>query len=453
VANPSLGDFLLAWEQQHPEDVLRLADDTSVDYVPTALALALEARGRYPVIVVERPRGFDVPLVANVFASWDRVAGVLGVARADFNQAWLAAEARAMPPVIVEAGPVHELVQIGEQVDLTELPLPIHFEGDGGRYISAGILVANDPDTGIRNLSFQRLQLKGPRRLGPSLHSRGHLWDYFLRQEARGQPLEVAVVVGAHPAFEMAATARVGIDVDEYDIAGGILGQPAELVKCATIDVDVPATAELVIEGRILPFAREPEGPFGEFPGYSTSRSTENVFEVTALTRRRRPYFLDVVPGDSSDHLVLCRLFREPHLFQRLKAVVPGLKALHLPKSGTTFHCFFSMKKTAEGQPRSAMMLLFGLEPNIKLAVAVDEDIDVYDSEQVLWAMATRFQADRDLFTVPRTFCNRLDPSSEDGLSCRMGVDATAPLVWDATRLTLPDHALAAARELAARLG
>jgi 2,5-furandicarboxylate decarboxylase 1 len=439
VANPSLRLFLDRWRIEHPGDVVQLDDDTDIDCL-TALALELEHRQRSPVLMIDRPRGFDMAVVTNLFSSWDRIAGVLGVSRAEFNDAWLQAEARATKPVQVHDGPVHDVVLRGDDVDVAALPIPRHFATDGGRYISGGILVANDPDTGARNLSFQRMQLKGPRKLGVSLHSRGHIWDYLRRAEARDEPLEVAVVIGAHPAFLMAATCRLGIDVDEYDVAGGLLGEPVELVQARTIGVDVPAEAELVIEGRILPNVREPEGPFGEFPGYSSHRSTENVFEVTAITRRTDPIFLDVVPGNSSDHLYLATLFREPHLFRRVSEVVPTLRALHLPKSGTTFHCYLSMKKTAEGMPRSAMLLLFGMEPNIKLVIACDEDIDVHDTEQVMWALATRFQADTDLFVVPSVFCNELDPSARDGMSTRLGIDATTPAYWRANRCEVDDE-------------
>jgi 2,5-furandicarboxylate decarboxylase 1 len=431
--------------------VVRLDDGTDVDSL-TAIALELERRRRAPVLVVDKPAGYGMPVVTNLFASWDRVAGVLGVARPDFNAAWLRAEANPVKPVTVDGGPVQDVVLRGADADARALPIPLHFASDGGRYVSAGILVANDPDTGVRNLSFQRMQLKGPNRFGVSLHSRGHIWDYLRRAEARGEPLEVAVVVGAHPAVLMAATCRLGIDVDEYDIAGGLLGEPLELVRAATIGVDVPAQAEIVIEGRILPGVREPEGPFGEFPGYSSHRSTENVFEVTAITHRRDPIFLDVVPGNSSDHLTLATLFREPHLFERLREVVPNLKALHLPKSGTTFHCYISMAKTAEGQARQAMLLLFGMEPNIKLVVACDQDIDVHDPEQVLWAIATRVQADSDTFVVPSVFCNELDPSARDGMSTRMGIDATTPSYWKADRCVLDPETRRRATRLVDRI-
>ena len=422
---PSLADFL---KQLDPNEVLEIVEPTDLDYLPTALVLEMEKRQRAPVIWLEQPKGFDMPVVSNLFADRGRIARMAGVAPGQFNAAWLKAD-----------------------VDAGRLPISRHFTQDAGRYISSGILVCKDPDTGVRNLSFQRLQLKAADRFGASLHSRGHIWDHLMRREARGENLEVAVVIGAHPAIYLAAGAKVAMEVDEYDLAGALLGQPVDLVRCRTIDVEVPAEAEIVLEGEILANVHEAEGPFGEYTGYSTSRSTQNVFVVKAITRRAKPLYLDLIPGYSTEHLLLARVAKEPHVFERLKEMVPTLRALNYPKSGTHFHAYLSMKKTAEGQARHALMLLFGLDPYVKLAVALDEDIDVFNEQEVLWALATRFQADTDMFVVPKVFCNRLDPSSVDGMSAKLGLDATAPLSWDVERTTLPAEAVEAARALIAR--
>lgn len=431
-----------------PEDeILHLTEPLDLDYIPTALVLELERRKKFPVISIEQPVGFDIPVVANIFADRSRIARIAGASSpAGFNDAWLRAESNPIPPKIVASGPVQEVVITGDEVDVGALPICRHFEQDAGRYIGSGILVCKDPDTGVRNLSYQRLQMKSSNRFGASLHSRGHIWDHLLRCEARGQNLEVAVVLGAHPAIHIAAAAKVAMEVDEFDIAGAMLNEPVELVKCKTIDVEVPANAEIVLEGEILAGTHEDEGPFGEYTGYSTHRSTRNVYVVKAITRRARPIFLDIIPGYSTEHLLLGRVAKEAHVFHRLKEVVPGVKALNYPKSGTHFHAYVALDKTAEGQARHALMLLFGLDSYVKLAVAVDDDIDIYSEEEVLWAIATRFQADTDLFVVPKVFCNRLDPSSVNGMSAKLGIDATAPLEnWEVERTSHPAAVLEAA--------
>ena len=427
-------------------DLLRIDTLDDLDFAKTALVLELDARKRYPVVRFDPPGG-GVPVVANLFADRGRIAQMAGTTRSEFNATWSHALEHRLEAVIVDAGPCQEVVQLGANVDVRDLPITRHFEGDAGRYISSGILVCKDPDTGVRNLSFQRLQLKGPDRFGASLHSRGHIWEHLQRCEARGKNLEVAVVIGCHPAIYLAGAAKVAMDVDELSIAGALLKRPVELVRCKTIDVEVPTEAEYVLEGEILAGTQEDEGPFGEYTGYSTYRSTRNVFVVKAVTRREKPIFLDIVPGMTNDHLLLGRSAKEAHVFGRLKEMVPNLVALNYPKSGTHFHAYLSLKKSAEGQARHALMLLLGLDNYIKFAVAVDADVDVYNDDEVLWAMATRFQADTDMFMVPKVFCNRLDPSSVDGMSAKLAIDATAPLAWDVKRTALPAGAVDWARD------
>jgi UbiD family decarboxylase len=428
-------------------EILTVRDEVDPDYFKTALALECDARQRDPVIRFERPAGFDAPIVTNLFADRARIARMAGTTRERFNETFARALNALVPATVVQDGPIHEVVQVGDAVDVRTLPISRHFEGDAGRYISSGILVCKDPDTGVRNLSFQRLQLKGPDRFGASLHSRGHIWEHLQRCQARGKNLEVAVVIGCHPAVYLAGAAKVAMEVDEFEVAGALLGKPVELVRCKTIDVEVPAQAEYVLEGEILADVHEDEGPFGEYTGYSTSRSTRNVFVVKAITRRARPIYLDIVPGYSNEHLLLGRSAKEAFVFSRLKELVPNLVALNYPKSGTHFHAYLSLKKSAEGQARHAMMLLLGLDNYLKLVVAVDDDVDVYREDEVLWAMATRFQADTDMFMVPKVFCNRLDPSSVDGMSAKLAIDATAPLQAEAVRHNLPAEAVAWARQ------
>jgi 2,5-furandicarboxylate decarboxylase 1 len=212
--------------------------------------------------------------------------------------------------------------------------------------------------------------------------------------------------------------------------------------------VEVPAHAEIVLEGEILSDVHEDEGPYGEYTGYATERSTRNVLLVKAITSRAQPIYHDIIPGYSAEHLLLGRAAKEAHVYMRLKEMVPSLRALNFPKSGTHFHAYLSMQKLAEGQPRHALMLLLGLDPYLKLVVAVDEDVNVFDEAEVLWALATRFQADTDMFMVPNVFCNRLDPSSREGVSAKLALDATAPLVWDVERAVVPHDAAHRAAEL-----
>src|ERR1700691_3091042 len=271
-------------ESLSAEDIIRISDPIDIDHNPTALVLELENRRQTPVVMIDRPIGFDMPVVTNLFASRDRIARMVGAEPGGFNEAWVKGLANLLPARIVDHGAVQEVVRTGSEVDAAALPISRHFEKDAGRYIGSGILVCKDPDTGTRNLSYQRLQLKGPKKFGASLHSRGHIWEHLQRCEARGRNLEVAIVIGVHPAINVAAAAKVAMEIDEFEIAGALLGQPIELVKCKTIDIEVPAQAEIVIEGEILAGEHEEEGHFGEYTGYSTFCLTK-----TSLFVKRTP--------------------------------------------------------------------------------------------------------------------------------------------------------------------
>jgi UbiD family decarboxylase len=300
------------------------------------------------------------------------------------------------------------------------------------------------------------MQIKGRNRLGTSLHSRRHLWSYQQKAEERGEPLEVAVVIGCHPLFYLGSGLWKGpIQLDEFEIAGSFFGEPMEIVRCQTVDLEVPAHAECVLEGRILPGVREPEGPFAEFTGYASRASTRHVMEVTAVLHRRDALFQDIVSGNSAEHTGLLRVPGECRMYQALKETVPSVRAVSYPPSGACrLHCYVSMKKTAEGQAKNAIFAAMGEDLSLKLVLVVDDDVDVYNEEEVLWAVATRMQADRGLFVVPHSMGAILDPSSRQGLTAKVGIDATAPLEgWTAERCTIPEETLRTVRESLKGLG
>jgi 2,5-furandicarboxylate decarboxylase 1 len=448
----NLRTFLDELEAKSPDEVWRISHEVDRDFEIAALVMELEKRGQAPVLWFERVRGSRFPLVTNIFADRRRYARALGVPMESLHAEWLARNERRVAPVLRETGPIRDVVRTGADVDLATLPIIVHFAEDAGPYITNGIVVAKDPDTGVRNASFHRMQLRGKNRLGTSLHSRRHLWDYQRRAEERGEAVPVAVVIGAHPLFHFGAgLSKVPIDVDEYEVAGGFFGDPLEIVPGVTVPVEAPAEAEIVLEGRILPGVREPEGPFAEFTGYASERSTEHVIEVSAILHRRDALYQDIVGGISDEHTMLLAVPQEARLLRVLRAQFPTVKAVSYPKSGTCrLHCYIAMKPTAEGQAKNAAMAAFGDDLSLKLVVVVDDDVDVSNEQEVLWAMATRMQADRDLFMIPNAMGAILDPSTRAGTTAKVGIDATRPLTGYPRRHTLPADALAKAAALIA---
>jgi UbiD family decarboxylase len=455
TVNQGLRAFLSDLEAKTPDDVVRVREEVEGDYDIAAIIDGLERQGRHPVLWFERVRGARMPLVTNVFADRRRYAAALGVPVDALHAEWVARGERRIAPRIARTGPVKDVVMQGDQVDLGRLPIIRHFAEDAGPYVTNGIVVAKDPDTGVRNASFHRMQLRSRNRLGTSLHSRRHLWDYARRADERGEPLSVAVVIGAHPLFHFGAGLWKGpIDVDEYDAAGGFFGEPLEIVEGVTVPVESPAHAEIVLEGRILPGVREPEGPFAEFTGYASERSTQHVFEVTAILRRKDAVYHDVAAGISAEHTELLAVPQEARMLRVLRANFPTVKAVSFPHSGTCrLHCYISMKVAAEGQAKNAALAALGDDLALKLVVVVDEDVDVYREQEVLWAIATRMQADRDVTIIANAMGAILDPSTRAGTTAKMVIDATRPVGGFARRHTLPEDAVARAADLIARLG
>jgi UbiD family decarboxylase len=442
-----LGGFLASCEAGSHTEVLRISEQVPIEYVVNQTVFELENRRQYPVLVFEDVENYGMPVVTNVFATRERIARSVGVEESEFYEAWTDRTDELGDIERRSDGPVKSTVEVDEP-DLTRFPAPLHFEGDGGRYITAGIVVAKHPETGVGNLSFARIQLKEPAKAGISIHSRGDLWEYVRQAEEMDVTVDVAVIVGAHPSVYVGASSNQGIDVDEYRVVSAIRQEPLEVVPCETVDLVVPSAAEIVVEGTIDPHESEPEGPFGEYTGVMSGRSSNNVLRVSAITRRDQPRFLSITPGRSSEHLQLGRAPKEPTIYRKIKDENPCLESMHFPSTSTHYHCFLSIDKTQPGQPQQTILSALGAWRYIKLAIVVDTDVDVTSVRDVLWAVATRVQAEEDVFVVPRATANPLDPSSMDGQTDKMGIDATADPDSDAERLTVPEESERLVREL-----
>ena len=445
-----LRSFLGLVEKKHPDQILRVKKQVSPTFEATALVLEAEKLASCPVVLFEKVEGSDFPIVSNLLAHRPRLALALGVPGERLVKEYSRRLKCSVPPVIKDDAPFQENTLVGEEVDLNRLPILTHFEQDGGPYLTAALVVARDPYSGVGTIGYHRMQLKGSRKMGISLHSRRRMFEYFRRAEEQDRPLDVAICVGVHPLISLGALSLPAADVDKFDILGGLLGEPVQLVPCRTVDLHVPRSSEIVIEGRILNRVREKEGPFGEFTGYASTRGTENVFETTALLYRRDALYQDINSGNSMEHCRCLSLPREVEFTNVLGKTIPNLKAVHVPvRSGIgSFHCYVSLRKTAEGQGKQAIFSVLGADHYVKLVIVVDEDIDVFDEEQVLWAVATRMQADRDVFIVDGAMGTLLDPSATDAITAKMGIDATKPLGDFASTLSLSDESIQRAREL-----
>lgn len=417
--------YLAAYRAAHPEDVLSVAGPVSDDQDATALVFALAERGRAPIVELKSVSGIGTEVVTNIFGSRQRIARMFGTDEPGLHAAYQAAAQRGTEPVEVANAPVLEEV-ITDNIDLSTLPMIKHFATDRAKYITSGIIIGEHPETGAGNLSYHRAMINSPDTLATSLHSRGHLWRLLNMAKEAGRPMPVAMVIGAHPLFMIAASARLAFGEDERVVAGGLLGAPLEVVRTPKYGIRVPAHAEIVLEGILDPSAHVEEGPFGEFTGYSSDRSTNNLFKVETILRRRQPILVSVTGGASAEHLNLGRVPREAEMVEKLKARFPAVTAVHYPASGTHFHAYVALNQSRVGEARQVMLGLLGWDQYLKTVIAVDADVDVTRDSEVLWALSTHFQPHRDVMILDNLPGNALDPSASGiGTTSRMGLDAT----------------------------
>ena len=374
-----------------------------------------------------KPGDHAIPVVSGLVSDRGWMAEAMGVEPAEMLARFQDAASHPTPWQEVKSAQAQEVVHRAP-LDLAKLlPLPTHNEHDGGPYIAAGIMIVRNPKTGKQNVSIHRCQLTWPNRLGVLVLPR-HTFAFHRMAEEAGQPLDAAIVIGVDPLTLLASQAIVPIDHDELEIAGALQGRPLPVVKCLTSDIRVPAEAEIVIEGRFLPGVREPEGPFGEFPQTYGTRSNREVMEVVAVTHRRDAIFHTMV-GGGLEHLLLGAIPKEATLLIHLRRNFTNVLDVHLSPGGTMrFHLFVKIKKNQEGQGKNVILGAFAGSFDLKHVIVVDEDVDIHNPTEVEWAVATRFQADRDLVIVPESQGSKLDPSNRDGVGAKMGLDATKPL-------------------------
>ena len=425
--------FLSQYEETFPEEIIHIDREVSARYQVTALTTHLESEKRFPILVfhnVLNDHGKSpFPLVTFLMASRKRLAGLLETSIEMAGPAFCQRVQSGIKPVVVprSRAPVKEVVEVGGAVELRSFPALIHHEMDPGPYITVGLLTCYDPDTGIENSAMHRGWMKGKDEIRVYLQPASHNFHIFRKHEARGQDMKVAFWIGHHPLAVLGCEAHVSVTASHYEAAGGALGEPLRLVPSETLGEDflVPADAEVVIEGIIPHGQRRPEGPFGEFSRYSGPQKWHPFIKVTAVTRRRDPYWQDLIVGHT--HWV-GSLQGEGAAYEAIKRSVPGLLCVYAPMSGAgRFHLYLKIRKTVEGQGRTALLAALNAYVPVKHAFVFDEDVDIFDEKEVLLALATRFQGDRDLLVIENCMGSGLDPSADGPIGTKVGFDCTKP--------------------------
>ena len=456
----SLRTFLDDFRRVYPNEVVSIAKTVNpLTYDITAIVKHLGALKKFPVLVFENPlnaRGqpTDMKVVMSAENSQKKIQVALGlpadIDRAEMARECLRREAGRIGPVIVskDAAPMKEIIQTGEQVDLYELPLLRHHEMDGGPYLDMSS-VAKDRNTGIYNCSYHRMEVKDRNHTG-FLMTLQHMWRIFRGYEEAGEECPVATVIGHHPAYQMGACYGGPFDISEYDIIGGYMQEPLRLAPSETWGerLLVPADAEIVIEGALLPGKRMVEGPFGEVNGYLGVQGYQQSahYEVRAITRRRAALHTSILTPEGDKPWM--DLAREGAYLRRAREAIPGVLAVCTSGRHALLNVFISMKKISEGDPgrAAAAVLTWDWCKNV---FVFDEDINVYDPTEILWAIATRVQPHLQVSIIKEIMRGSLiDPSMVDARkTSAMIVDATKPLDRPFSPVSkCPDDAMARIR-------
>jgi 2,5-furandicarboxylate decarboxylase 1 len=411
-----LRSFLKTLEENG--ELTRISKEVSPEY---EMAGVIEALGEKPVFF-EKVRDASFPVVAGLVSSKKIIARSLNLEKANLLHSLSIAIEKPVPPQVVGNGECQEVVE--KEVDLTKLPIMRYTDKDGGRYIASAVSIVRDPELG-RNMSFHRLMLIDKNRfVARIVEDRGT--DTALKKA--GGELDIAICIGNSTAVLLAAATSLPKGVDELAMANAI--ELTELVKCKTINLEVPRSCEFVLEGKITA-EKAAEGPFLDATGTLDKVRQQPIVEIKCITHREKPVYQTILPG-RHEHQFLMGMPKEPTIFNSVKKVCECKDVYITPGGCSWLHAIVQIKKQNPDDGKKAIPAAFEGHKSLKHCVIVDEDIDIYDPNDVEWAVATRFQADKNIVIIPNQRGSSLDPSGDltegkKARTCKMGLDATIP--------------------------
>jgi 4-hydroxy-3-polyprenylbenzoate decarboxylase len=427
--------------------VTTIAQPVTADFEIAACLAELDAG---PALRFEHVSGHKMPVVGNLLNSLPRFAMGLGTTQSDLQGVIIGAiEAPSTHRVLTSASCQEEVVADPDLIG--ELPIPRFFEHERGPYITAGVIVAKDRHTGQTNLSIARLMPLGRNRAFVGIAPNHHLAVLARQAHTRGETLDIAVCIGNHPAVLVASCLYLGLGDDELKVAGALLGEPLEVIRCVGSDLLVPAHCECVLEGTLDAGERIEEGPVSEFHGLYENYGTGIVATFSRLTRRHDALFQVVLPGYHPEHCLLGGVAIAAGLARAARASVPAVREVAVGMGGAgRLHAVVSLHEPRPGDARKVAFAIWASVNLLKQVVIVDDDVDPWDQTQVEWAMATRMKADRDLIVVPGVRTDRSEPLESGGTIAKLAIDATRrdsdrP---DWKKAQPPEQALRRAREL-----
>ena len=358
---------------------------------------------------------------------------LFNVSREHFFKNWFEKLAKPLPPKIVKDGPCKEVILKGDDVDLQKIPVERCGSMQGGPFVSLGNCFTKHPDTGVVNLGIYRLHVKSRDHTGILIVPHQSVATIYAKYDVLGKPMPMAVAIGTDPLLPMCGAAPFPHNQSEIDGWGAITGQPLEMVPCETIDMLVPAQSEYILEGEVLQGEREMEGPFGEYTGFYSGVRDLPIFKVKCITHRKNPIYQTITIGKpQSEGNFLTEMGFGLELARVCNNSLPEVTGVRsMVSHGLCTVIQISKERRYKGIAQRAGNLVWANKSHVKNVFVIDDDIDIWDNNDILWAFATRFQANKDLAIVPNVSGVRLDPSEphggEEGISCKMIMDCTEP--------------------------
>lgn len=416
-----LGSFLKSIEGKGM--LIRVKDELSAKFEAAAAIRYADKHGK--AILIEKIKGHKVPVVANILCRREFLAHAMGV-DGDVTEEFIKRCEKTIKPKVVSGAPFKEVV-IKDRIDLySAMPLLTHHALDAGPYISCGVAVSKDPDTGLRGMGIYRIQVRSKDEISIYIAS-APLIDFLKKAEDRGQPLPIAIAVGLEPLNYISSVAVAPPGGDKFEVAGALRKRPVELARCETVDLEVYADAEFVIEGLVQPGARVKDGPFGESTGYYLTTQSPLV-KVTAICHKKNPLYLALVPF-CEENTLLMGITREVELLGKLRAKFPCVRKFHLTPRSVGTIAIIQAEKRSDAEARAILEEVLASNIMVKTAIVVDTDVDPYDFGEIQWALCTRFQPKSDIIIKENLPSWGIDPSAtEGGLTSKIGIDATKPL-------------------------
>jgi UbiD family decarboxylase len=410
-------------EKEKEGKILHIKDQVSPRFEISSIIKAFDGG---PILFFDKIKGHTTKVVANVCGTRGRFCAALNVNAEGLYQRLIDAWRSPVPPKIVEEGPVKEVV---EKPKLTKIPVLTHFKKDAGPYLTSATIYARSSDRKIENVSIHRLLVLDDTHLTIRIVPR-HLFKLWEMAKKERKDMEIAIALGLNPAVSLAAASSLPFGVSEFNVANTLLKNNFRLIKCENVDAYAPADAEIVLEGIMSVKKETLEGPLTDVTGTYDIKRSQPIIELVGMMHRKDSIYQALLPS-GTEHKLLMGLPRETKIWETVAKVVPVVKAVNLTKGGCGWlHAIISIEKKKDGDGKNALMETFAAHPSLKHAVVVDTDINVFNPEEVEWAIATRFQADKNLIIIPNARGSTLDPSAnqETGLTTKLGVDATRPL-------------------------